>query len=88
MFFFNRILLPDNFDQSALVLNTLKFRDLVYFEYFCVFCCVYVVVVAIIQKCSLFSPLKSEIVCNIEEGSKPADVAETFGVSKRTVYGH
>ena len=52
--FFKSILLPDIFP-----LNFQKIRDLVYSEYFCF---VYVLVVAVIQKCLLFSLLKSEIV--------------------------
>ena len=50
----------------------------------CFLSCLCFVVVAIIQKCTIEE--RNRLLGNIEAGSKPADVEETFGVSKRTVY--
>ena len=66
---------------SAPVLNFQKldiYRNKFWIFLFCL-CCL-----AVIQKCLLYSPLKREIV--VCAGSKANDVAETFGVTSRTVY--
>ena len=81
--FFNRILLRDNFVHQCWTSKNLEEDlDLVYSEYFC---CVYVDVVEIINKMTSVLTIEEQnrLLGNIEAGSKPADKAETFGVTKR-----